>query len=178
MRSKPKLPCGCAVHDGTGCSDFNAAHLPMLSMTNAALAAVLVEHRDDPWVHAGLSELLAWRHLAFDTPTIADDLFACEHGVPRSYHQLEDGTKYPYVTLGFSGRNDESDKLIWRLDAEFQRIRASLPESPKPKLIWRLRPSRKFSSRGRCHIRTRLAIPGVNWSQFTTKPEGLPYPPI
>jgi hypothetical protein len=163
---------------GTACSDINPLRQPLISMTNAALAALLIDHRDDRWVSAALSELLAWRRLVFDTPTIADDLFDCERGVPRSYHQLEDGTQLPYVTLGFIGQNHEADKLSRRLDEEFQRIRASLPESPKPKLIWRLRPSREFSTDGRCSIRTRIAIPGVNWDQFTTKPEGLPYPSL
>lgn len=163
---------------GTGCSDFNPLQQPLISMTDAALAALLVKHLGDRWVHAALSELLTWRQLAFDTPTIADELFDCEMGVPRSYHPLEDGTQLYYVTLGFIGHNYQANQLIWRLDEEFQRIRASLPESPRPKLIWRLRPAREFASHGLCSIRTRVAIPGVNWSQFTTKPEGLPYPPL
>src|SRR3990170_2790337 len=113
-----------------------------------------------------------------NSPDSVEELFDTEVGDAFSVHILPNGARIPYVTLGFIGAAESAKTALERLHQEFKRIRGSLPESPKPKLFWR-HPARIDISQGehgRWTVRSRVAIPGVDWSHFTPKPEGLPYP--
>ena len=96
---------------------------------------------------------------------LANALFDCEAG-DRSRE---------YVVLGFKSTNLDAASDRWC--QELRRVRASLPAQPRPKLYWRTAPAiERYETFWA--VRSRLAIPGVDWSQFTTKPEGHPFPQV
>jgi len=102
-------------------------------------------------------------------------LFDCADGDPRNFHTAEDGSAHRYVTLGFIG--EDAASVLKALAVELRTVRASLPETPTPKLYIRTRPQleKDFDST-RFKSRLRIAIPGVDWVEYRIKREGRPYP--
>ena len=116
---------------------------------------------------------------------VAEELFDCLDGIQRSYHTLDDGTQLPYVTLAFAGSPLRRAAVEAAFVEELRKVRASLPETSRPQLYWRIRPTLSLQRVWRVPllghrwvIRARVAIPGVSWDRFTTKPEGAPTPRI
>jgi hypothetical protein len=101
--------------------------------------------------------------------------FDCVDGDPKSYHTTPDGEMYRYVTLGYRGA--ELSNVSAALRAALQTLRQSLRGSKPAVLYRRSGPEieRDFESKD-WKIRMRLAVPGADWSNVTTKPEGLPHP--
>lgn len=105
----------------------------------------------------------------------AEQLFRCEQGERGAYHG-----DLRYVTLGFQSQGVRAkEKVEARMCAELHEIRWSLPVRPRPRLFWRFDDCvETVKERGNWYCRTRIAVPGVNWAKFTTKPEGAPYPQV
>jgi hypothetical protein len=108
---------------------------------------------------------------------IASELraFHCVTGQPRSCHTTPEGETYPYVTLGF--RSDSLNKACAALCRSLQALRADCPSQLT--LYLRSGPDIERDPESQdWAIRMRLAVPGGNWTNVTTKPEGLPYPKV
>jgi hypothetical protein len=100
--------------------------------------------------------------------------FECVEGDRTSYHTTPDGEKYPYSTIGF--RSAQLHQAAAAMCSTLQALRHSM-KGPKPVLYRRIGPSiERDPESNEWLIRIRVAIPGADWSECTTKPEGLPYP--
>lgn len=108
---------------------------------------------------------------------IASELreFDCMVGDARSYHTSIDGDKYPYVMLGFRGA------VLDDVCAAFRKSLQMLRDGCRTKLTLYMRSAPHIERDSESHdwfVRMRLAVPGGNWTNVATKPEGLPYPKV
>lgn len=108
---------------------------------------------------------------------IASELheFNCVTGDPRGYHTTPEGEMHRYTTLGFTG--ETIDAVCGALCAALQMLRAD--SSVKLTLYMRSPPTiERDPESNRWNVRMRLAAPGANWTNVTTKPEGAPFPRV
>lgn len=112
---------------------------------------------------------------AFAQVSRALSAFDCRNGDAHAYHTDEKGLRSHYVVLGFLG--EDAASVAEALAVELACVRATFPPAPMPLLYLRRNPEVTRCSDGQWQSTIRIAVPGVDWSQFRTKRDGHPLPP-